>query len=221
MLLAPLVFLSGRVAAQTSLSAGDSNQTVVSVDALWDVPGPLDSAAVSAGFSIAGVLEVGVGMGLNRDEVGGQEAREVGGRITMGVSPIRQEAGAPLSLQLRGSYGLSRTHSEYLEDNRQTVRGQGFTARVTLLRQFGIQSTSVRLGVNADYRSYTYTTDTESPPSTRTSREGQLGYGAFIGLGVHLPSGTVLTMDAVASVDSDLAIQAGPAVRLSVPTLGY
>ncbi len=219
-LCAALALSPGQAAAQSPWSAADSNQAAVSVDALWEMPGSVASAGVAAGFSIGGVLEVGVGMDLKSDEVADQDAREVGGRITLAVSPLRQGAGVPISLLLRGSYGLTRTHSDYLDDNGKSMRGQGFTAGLTLLREFRLQRMSFRLGATSDYRSYVYTTDTESPPASTTSREGDLTYGAFVGLGVLLSSGALLTTDVVATTGSDGVIQVGPLVRLAFPTAG-
>lgn len=219
-LCAALALVAGRAGAQDRWTAADSNQAAVSVDALWQLPGSVDSAGVAAGFSIGGVLEVGVGLSLENDEVDGEDAREVGGRITLTVSPLRQGVGVPVSLALHGSYGLTRTHSDYLDEAGKSVRGQGFTAGISLLREFRFQSTSLRLGLSTDYRSYTYITDTEAPPASTTSREGELTYGASVGFGVLLASGALLATDVVATANSDLDIRVGPAVRLSFPTSG-
>ena len=186
----------GTAMGQSAYLDNGVNGTGLTVDMAWNTS-RLEGIGLSAGYSISGILDLGLALNVVYDEIElfiaegetkTSDSREINGSILYNVYVIKQQDEVPLSLQIIGSYGLSRTSSELLEKQNVTRRGSGFTVGTILTRDFTIDpGWAVRLGLLVDYRSYQYTIEPDSAPAEDSIYLGsqfaeQLEYGALVGL---------------------------------------
>ena len=158
-------------------------------------------------------------------DVEGRSSDEVTGSIYLGVTPLTQRLGIPLSLELSGSYGFARVDNDYLSENDLMMRGQGFDLQAAIKRRFYVRdSSAVRMGVVGSYRSFVYTTQEQSPPATptiTTIRDNRLEWGMLLGYETVSRSGLRSSLDLVGTVDDDLNLGLGVVVQMAFLTAPY
>ena len=218
------VAASFQAASQSAYLEQGTNGTGLTMDSFWD-SGNFDSIGLCAGFSIAGVLDLGMGVNLAVSEMGNSSAREVNGYIFYNVFVLKQNREMPLSVQITSSYGLTTVSSEYLEDRDLVKRGNGYTIGASLLRDFMfLPAFGMRIGLFGSYRSYTVTTDNDGPTPVvtdpewpRTDMDQDLYYGFVFSLLFKPFAGPIMTATFKGMLDPHLNFRFGPSFSVTAP----
>ena len=208
-------------AGQSAYLENGVNGTGLTVDVAW-IADKLAGFGFSAGYSISGILDLGMALNVIYDEIEKKEAREINGRILYNVFVFKQQAEIPLSLQIIGSYGLSRISSDPLEEQKLIRRGSGFTIGAILSTDFMLGFRwAIRLGLLADYRSYRYITETEiAIPEDSvypvSQYEEELIYGGLVGVLLKPVMGPVVAVGLKGTVLAS-ALRFEPFINMTQP----
>jgi hypothetical protein len=222
-----VVFLSsavGAIAQGTYLAKGQNGfggeaQVICSLDAFKGVD-------LTAGYSICGILDVGLDMGYGLGELSGTDSSEVTFGFAYDVSVLKQSSTVPVSLQLMGSYGLASVSSDYLEANDLVRRATGYTIGLTLSRNFRLTSYwLLRISLLTDYESTAYrdtkvVTTADLEPMVATidqERVVDLFFGGGLGFVFVFRRGSILAIQAELRSDQDLELQIRPILGLAFP----
>ena len=212
------------------------NGTGVTIKAVWE-PGKLAGVGFHTGYSLSGIMDLGMGLDLFFDEIQGTNTREVNGYIFYNVFVFKQQQWIPVSLQVVGSYGLNHISGEYFDDNGLIKRGTGFTIGAVLSRNFTIlPALEVMVGLSTSYRSYRFSTVTEQPPEEipeppveppveevpeirypLAEEESNFYYGCLLGISLLPARGPVFSVSVAALLDLDAKFHLEPELSVAVP----
>jgi hypothetical protein len=183
-------------------------------------PGGVRAVSLSGGYSISGILDLGMDIGVVPGVLEGSAATDLGVSGLLSVIVLKQTPTLPFSLQLTSSYGLVTTESTYLTFNHLTRRGfrysfgAGLHSSISFTRAVGVQ-----LGVVGSYASTRITTEplgTGVPGYPRAEREQALGLGGEIGLLLRDRSETAYRIGLRVLVDQYRALTFTPTVSVVV-----
>ena len=186
---------------------------------MWSQDG-FRGLGVVTGYSIAGILDIGFDLGYTLGEIGGSSASELGIGFAYRAHVLKQSPRIPLSMQIKGSYGLVNVNSDYLEANYLIRRATGYTIGVDLSRNFRLTSYwLLRLNVLVDYESFAFTeTDTSvAPPTVAQEYVRNLFFGGGLGFLFVFPMGSTLAVQAELRADQDLELQIHPILAVAFP----
>ena len=182
---------------------------------IWNEDG-FEATDVTAGYSIAGILDVGAGITCKSTEFGGSSATDLRFAIDYRVNVLKQSARVPISVQIMGSYGLNDVTGEYLETNNARRRGTGYTIGLDVSRYIRL-ARFLRLHLNAlvDYESVNYITTVIVPGSVDYLRN--LYYGGGGGFLFVFPKGQTLAVRAEVRADQDMKLHIQPIIGVAFP----
>jgi hypothetical protein len=223
-LVAILLFCSISLFAQGAYLEKGDNGFGVEVRGMW-TPEAFKGVGFTAGYSIAGILDVGFDLGYTLGELSGSDSTELSLGFDYNVNVVKQSAGVPLSVQILGSYGLTNVSSDALPPD-LVRRATGYTIGVSLGRNFRLTSFwMLRITGLLDYESKTYT-DTEvfinadgDPVVTVVNLDHMtnLFYGGGLGFLFVFPKGQILAVQAEVRADEALELQIHPILALAFP----
>jgi hypothetical protein len=223
-LVAILLLCSISLFAQGAYLEKGDNGFGVEVRGMW-TPEAFKGVGFTAGYSIAGILDVGIDLSYSLGELSGSDSTELSLGFDYNVSVVKQSARVPLSVQILGSYGLTNVSSDALPPD-LVRRATGYTIGVSLGRNFRLTSFwMLRITGLLDYESKTYT-DTEvfinadgDPVVTVVNLDHMtnLFYGGGLGFLFVFPKGQILAVQAEVRADEDLDLQIHPILALAFP----
>ena len=169
--------------AQSSYTKSGLNGALFDAHTAFNMDDIVQSFGGQLGYSIGGILDVGMNFSMTYDEVEGQESQETNIGLKYGIMLLKQEDLSPVSLELSGSYGYSFVDSSYYENNDRQKEGHGYHINLHLFHDFGSTFTSAfRIGPFAGFSSYRYTVEAiilgaEEEQQFLSERETELFYG--------------------------------------------
>ena len=195
------------------------------VRAIWS-PAEFKGVGFTGGYSIGGILDVGLRMDYSLGELSGSDSTELSFGFDYNVIVVKQSDSVPLSLQILGSYALTNVTSDYLEANDLVRRATGYTIGLSLGRDFRLTSYwRVRLTGLLDYHSATYT-DTRVEVDSEgdyvmaivdRDHVADLYFGGGLGFLFVFPNSQTLAVQAELRADQDLDLQIHPIVAVAFP----
>jgi hypothetical protein len=224
-LVAILLLCSISLFAQGAYLEKGDNGFGVEVRGMW-TPEAFKGVGFTAGYSIAGILDVGIDLGYSLGELSGSDSTELSLGFDYNVNVVKQSVGVPLSVQIIGSYGLANVSSDALAPD-LVRRATGYTIGLSLGRNFRLTSFwLLRVTGLLDYESKTYTDtqvvesgDGEEMAVTVVNRDNvtNLFYGGGLGFLFVFPKGQILAVQAEVRADEDLDLQIHPILALAFP----
>jgi hypothetical protein len=182
---------------------------------VWNREG-FEATEVTVGYSIAGILDIGGGLTYTTGKLGGFSSSDLRFAFNYRINMLKQSSQVPLSLQIRGSYGLNDVISEYLDNDNATRRGTGYTIGLNITRNFRLaQFLLLHLNMLVDYESISYSTVGDTLNFEDHVRN--LYYGGGGGFLFIFPKGQILGIRAEVWADEDLALQIHPIVGIAFP----
>ncbi len=225
-----LLFLSTGLTAQSSFLENGTNGVGIEVESLWERD-KLESFGIGAGYSIAGILDLGADVGVKFNELGGFAATEMKVAIFYNVNVLKQDENIPLSFQVKGFYGLINVSSDYLDTNVPPLikRGTGFSIGAEMYKDFQLfPFWLVRLGLTGSYESYRFSTEEADPPPIVTDPAypkiewvSDIYYGLITGFLFKTKKGMVLSAGLKILLNRELAWKLAPAVSLAIPSTAF
>ena len=216
------------VTAESVLLAGSTNATVVGATGAFVPDGAIGGAA-HAGFSIAGVLQLGFVYGLTYGPQPESRHTEIG--MTYSATPLKQSSVIPFSVQLYGSYMLQTMESQFLRDARLEKTGRELRIGLLLARDIVFsRAFSLRLGAigrQAYLRSQTDVTFTFNPDQYTgpqpvdygqyplSERTASFMYGGQVAAIYVAPRGNTVQVGLTALLDRAMAVHLQPTVQLA------
>lgn len=195
------------------------------IRAVW-MSDEFQGVGVAAGYSIAGILDIGLRTDYSLGEISGSDSTELSLGFDYNVSVVKQSAGVPLSVQILGSYALTNVTSDYLDTNDLVRRATGYTIGVCLGRNFRLASfLLLRLTGLLDYESTNYT-DTQVVLNADDEyvvvvfdqdHVTNLYFGGGLGFLFVFPAGQTLAMQAELRADQDSDLQIRPILAVAFP----
>jgi hypothetical protein len=179
----------------------------------------------TAGYSIAGILDVGLDLGYTLGEFPGSDSTELSLGFSYNVNVLKQSAGVPLSVQILGSYGLANVSDDALPSD-LVRRATGYTIGVSLGRTFRLTSFwLLRVTGLLDYESKNYLDkqifiNSEGDPVVTVvnmDHVRNLLFGGGLGFLFVFPKGQILAVQAEFRADEDLDLQIHPILALAFP----
>ena len=187
---------------------------------IWNEEG-FGATDVTAGYSIAGILDIGAGLTYTLGDLDGFSSSDLRIAFDYRVNVLKQSPGVPLSIQVMGSYGLNEVNSDYLDGPPAVIRrGKGYTIGLDLSRNFRLSRfLLLHLNTLVDYESISYTEREESIPDVITNEERirNLYYGGGGGFLFVFPKGQTLAIRAEVRADEDLKLHIQPIVGIAFP----
>lgn len=176
---------------------------------------------IVSGYSIGGILDVGGSVNYTLGELQGLDSTDIRAAVDYGVSVIKQSAKIPLSLKIKGSYGINKVFSEYLDNTSATRRGTGYTLGLNMASNIRLTSSwLIRVSLFGDYGSTKYIT---LPEGAQEATPGAVNHSADLYLGGALgflfafPQGPILAVQAELRSNKDLAVQINPILSVAFP----
>src|SRR6056297_3761088 len=123
----------GTVSAQSSFTKNGLNGAMFDAYTAFNIDNILDNVGGQIGYSIGGILDVGMKFSVAYDEVEGKDSQETNIGLRYGIMLAKQEELSPVSAELTGNYGYSFIESKYYEDANQQKEGQGYLLRLNLM----------------------------------------------------------------------------------------
>lgn len=223
-----LLFLSTALAAQSAFLEKGTNGVGIEVESLLEL-GELESFGMGAGYSIAGIMDLGVKAGLGFGELEGYDADETKVAIFYNINVLKQDANIPLSFQVKGFYGLMNITSDYLDNNTPPLikKGTGFSIGADVYKDFKLLSFwRVRLGLTGFYESYRYSTEEADPPPVVTDpeypkieRASNIYYGFLSSLLFKTKKEGVLSAGLKFLLNKELSWKLAPVVSIAIPSM--
>lgn len=156
-------------AAQSSYTQSGLNGALFDAHTAFNIDDIVQSFGGQLGYSIGGILDVGMNFSMAYDEIEGQDSQETNIGIKYGIMLLKQEDLSPVSLELSGSYGYSFVDSKYYDNQDQQKEGQGYNLELYIFRDFSTGvSSGIRLGPFGSFRSYRYNIQDISPATEET-----------------------------------------------------
>jgi len=218
--------LSAGVIAQGAYLEKGQNGFGGEVRAIWS-QNEFEGVGFTAGYSIGGILDIGLDMAYSLGEIHGTASSELAFGFAYDVNVLKQSVIVPVSLQVMGSYVLANVSSDYLEANDLVRRATGYTIGLCLSRNFRFTSYwLLRMTLLTDYESTVYQ-DTKVVPTgvgeetivavVDQDRVADLFFGAELGFLFVFPRGSILALQAELRADQDLELQIRPTLALAFP----
>lgn len=196
--------------AQSSYTQSGLNGALFDAHTALDMDGIVQSFGGQLGYSIGGILDVGLNFSMSYDEIEGQDSQETNIGLKYGLMLLKQEDLSPVSLELGGSYGYSFVDSNYYENNDQQKEGQGYNIQLKLFRDFSTgDSSAIRFGPFGGFRNYKYTIQDISPATEETRtfspvRETVIEYGICFTFHTYTAQGKTYYFSIKPSADEEL-----------------
>ncbi len=174
--------------AQSSYTKSGLNGALFDAHTAFNMDDIVQSFGGQLGYSIGGILDVGMNFSMTYDEVEGQDSQETNIGLKYGIMLLKQEDLSPVSLELSGSYGYSFVDSSYYDDLNRQKEGHGYKINLYLFHDFSSTSTAAfRMGPFAGFSSYRYTVEAiilgaEEEQQFLSERETELLYGLELSL---------------------------------------
>jgi hypothetical protein len=217
------VFAPVSILAQSEYLENGVSGTGFSVVSYWESE-DLKSVGFSAAYSLAGILDLGLGMDVSFDQMASYYSQEVSGFILYNVFVLKQDESVPFSFQITGTYGLTNVSSDYLVHNREIKRGWGFTIGARVLRDFMISPAfGIQPGLFFSYRSYRFTIEPEQQAAEvdspgRVEVEDGILYGALLSIFYRSTGGgPVLATTVEGMMDRNFNLRFGPKINITFP----
>lgn len=183
-------------------------------------------AAIRTGYTIAGVLDFGLTVGVDADLNGETVRTDVG--LFYSVAPVRQSDTVPFSSQVYGAYSFRGEQSEFLEENRLLRAAVGYSLGVVVVRDFALTgSLGLRLGMLGEFQNYRETTsagfDTEGFAGSADVNYDEfpevrlltkVEFGGYGGLTFVAPAGTIVVVGTAVLMDFDATLRLRPELRI-------
>lgn len=227
LLLIGLMLVGGNLVAQSvTLPLTDSGALVrgegaISLDGEFGI-------SFCAGYSISGVLDLGVQLGADVIPATSSITSDIG--MFYDFAPLKQTQGMPFSGQVSGSYTFRTESSDYLTRNRLVRESRGYTLGLALVRDtflggaFGIRTAAL-----AEYANYLATTTVGFDPTgvtgtsevdyaeyPRTERVSAYGYGGYLGIIVRGGRGRAVLLGSSVLLDPSRAFEIRPDIQMHV-----
>ncbi len=223
-----LLFLSTALAAQSAFLEKGTNGVGIEVESLFKLA-ELESLGIGAGYSIAGIMDLGVKAGLGFGELEGSDADETQVAIFYNINILKQNDYIPLSFQVKGFYGLMNITSDYLDNNTPPLlkRGTGFSIGADMYKDFKLLPFMfVRLGLTGFYESYRYSTEEADPPPVVTDpdypkieRASNIYYGFLSSFLFKTKKEGVLSVGLKFLLNKELSWKLAPAISIAIPSM--
>ena len=171
------------IAAQSSYTKSGLNGAQFDAHTAFNIDDIVQSFGGQLGYSIGGILDIGLDFSMSYDDIEGQDSQETNIGLKYGIMLLKQEDLSPVSLQLSGSYGYSFIDSNYYDNQDLQKEGQGYGLELYLFRDFATgDSSGVRLGPFGGFRSYRYiiqdiSLETEEARTYSPVRETNFDFG--------------------------------------------
>ena len=162
LLLGTCVFfnLPSALFAQSNTTKSGLNGALFDVYTSFDIENILKNCGGRLGYSISGILDIGMDFDIQRGKIEGTNSTETNIGIRYGVMLLKQEELAPFSLEIGGSYGYSLIECGYYNDEGLQEEGAGYKLHTRILRDYQIDKASqFRIGIIGSVRNYNYTTE--------------------------------------------------------------
>lgn len=191
-------------------------------------------------FSIAGIMDIGGYLGRQTEKVNGIQGDNMSFGFVYNLLPVRQSAGAPFSVQMRLTWGLTLVNRDVvvaelrdrIDDlpalfDAGSVDGtrSGYTLGVGLSRSVPLNGHMyLRLGADAEFRTErsTYTAvfsfsddDDSSAPRTIGFRRTVLLYVPSAAVSIRMPDGPVISFGSRFWFDEDGNVVVRPELNFS------
>ena len=167
------VSLDARSVTLTSTDTG----TVIGLNGSVGIDGKEYGTALGIGFSIAGVLDLGLTFGADLVPDDQAVTSDIG--MTYSVAPLKQSASVPVSAQIYGAWTVRRQTSDFLRRNGLLHEARGYRLGVALMRDLGFgPAVAVRVGALAEYGNYRSTTSVGSG-ATGTGGDVEVDYSVY------------------------------------------
>ncbi len=222
-----LLFLSTALAAQSAFLEKGTNGVGIEVESLFKLA-ELESLGIGAGYSIAGIMDLGVKAGLGFGELEGSDAEETQVAIFYNINILKQDDDIPLSFQVKGFYGLINITSGYLDSKKPPLlkRGTGFSIGTDIYKDFKLLPFMfVRLGLTGFYESYRYSTEEDNPPEVddpaypEIERVSNIYYGFLSSFLFKTKKEGVLSAGLKFLLDRELSWKLAPAISIAIPSM--
>jgi len=182
---------------------------------IWNDEG-FGATDVTAGYSIAGILDIGAGFTYTPTDFGGSSATDLRFAFDYRVNVLKQSPRVPISVQIMGSYGLNDVTGEYLETNNARRRGTGYTIGLDVSRDIRlVRFLHLHLNALVDYESINFITTGIGPDSVDYLRNLYFGGGG--GFVFVFPKGQTLAVRAEVRADQDMKLHIQPIVGVAFP----
>lgn len=212
--------------AQQAVLGRTGNATFLSVEGSMRLHEQF-GAALATGYSIAGVLEMGMTFGLDVRPSDGLARTDVG--LVYAVTPLTQRTGVPVSVRLSGAYTARSDQSDFLARNSLIREARGYQLGIEVARDVrGTDAFGVRFGVRAGYTNYlettsvgfntegfTGTSDVDYAEFPKEELESELRYGGYVAALFALPPRGVMTTGVGVYTDSTWSVEIRPLIEIA------
>lgn len=200
--------------AQSSLTKKGLNGALFDIHSSFNPDEIVEDFGGRIGYSIGGILDVGMVFSVRYDDVEGKNLSENNIGLHYGIMLLKQESLSPVSLEISGAYGYSFIHSSYYEDLDQQKEGQGYHLDLRLMRDIAMgEKASLRFGALGRFRSYSYTIEDISPATEEgrefsPERETNYYYGLILSCARKTAQGRTYYLNIEPLMDEELNYQA-------------
>jgi hypothetical protein len=175
-----------------------------------------EATEITAGYSIAGILDIGAGFTYTPGELGGFDSVDLRIAFDYSLNLIKQSSGVPLTLRIIGSYGLNDVTSEYLDNDNARRRGTGYTIGLDMSRNFRVaRFMGLYVNLFVDYKSISYSTIGDTLDFQ--DHISNLYYGGGGGFLFVFPTGQTLALRTEMRADENLMLHIHPIVGVAFP----
>jgi len=226
-----LMSYSPGILAQSSFLENGTNGTGIEVSTHWGLD-EFEGFKIGAGYSIAGILDLGADYSMNFYELEGYEAFETKVGSYYNVMVFKQDRDTFLSCQIKGFYRRTNISSDYLTTQAVPLikRGSEFSVGTDLHRDFRIFSfLRIRLGLTGSYELRRIITDEIEPPATtgpetedpkypKIEQLSEFYYGFISGFLFKFKRGSVFCLGSSLLFDGDSVLRMVPSVSITIPS---
>ncbi len=226
-----ILFLSTALAAQSAYLEKGTNGVGIEVESLLEL-GKLESFGIGAGYSISGIMDLGVKAGMSFGELEADDveydADETQVAIFYNINILKQDDDIPLSFQVKGFYGLMNITSNYLDNHSPPLlkRGTGFSIGADMYKDFKLLPFwLVRLGLTGFYEAYRYSTEEDNPPAEANpeypviERVSNIYYGFLSSFLFKTKKEGVLSVGLKFLLNKELSWKLAPAISIAIPSM--
>ena len=219
-------FAVASLGAQSVTLTSTENASIVGLQGSFGRDGEL-GAALGAGYSIAGVLDLGLRFGADLVPAEESVTSDIG--MFYRFAALKQSDEIPLSGQIYGAWTFRSQTSDFLTRNRLIHESRGYRLGVTAVRDFFMTPAfAVRAGALAEYRNYvstttvgfdttgfTGTTEVDYGEYPQVERSAGFEYGGYLGVVMHAVRSSFLVGTAVLT-DPDATLRIRPDLQVLI-----
>ena len=212
--------------AQSVTLTSTENASLVGLQGSFGRDGEL-GAALGAGYSIAGVLDLGLRFGADLVPAEDSVTSDIG--MFYRFAALKQSDELPVSGQIYGAWTFRAQTSDFLSRNRLIHESRGYRLGVTTVRDFFVNPDfAVRAGALAEYRNYvatttvgfdttgfTGTTEVDYGEYPRVERIAGFEYGGYVGIVMSAARSSFLVGAAVLT-DPDATLRIRPDLQVLI-----